>query len=171
MCLSQFFDLPFWQKLVSTLIGSFTGVFIAFSLNRWVSWNRKRKQRKDLIQLLISDLKRNQQVIKRMYDEIEQFDMSGYYKKLAWFPTEDVNIFALQSAGFSRYSLISNIDLNMKLDNIQHKLENLHLKVEIMLKPGIAPSVHDRIMDTIKVDSGNIMSDINEILAKIDEQN
>jgi hypothetical protein len=164
MCLSQFLNLPFFQNLVSTLIGSFTGVFLAFSLNRLVSWNRKRKQRKDLIQLLISGLKRNQQAIKRIYDEIVQYNDVGSYKKQTWFPTEHVNIFALQFAGFSRYGLIDDIDLNRKLDDIQYKLENLHLKVEIMLKVGIAPRVHDNIMDTIKTDSSIIMSDIDEIL-------
>ena len=110
---SHFFNLSFWQALISTLLGAFAGVLSAFLINRSISLRRMRTKRKDLLRLLRETLLKDQEIVKllgkQLNDDLENSDSIFH-------PTYKIDILALEATLPSQYELIDNLDLRQKLE-------------------------------------------------------
>jgi len=119
MCLSQFL-----QSLVPPLVGSFSGVFVAFLINSYISRRKRKKQRKDLLLLLHAALEKNKLRVEKLEEKLERGIYTPHYK---------IDVLPLESTVSLQYELIDSFNLKKNLDTVRYELSHLNRKLDILV--------------------------------------
>lgn len=129
----QFFSLSFFQALVSTLIGAFVGVFLAFSIDRHKSQRKMKKQQKELLRLLRATLEKNKSRIKQLEGELTGYnERETLSKKAVLKPTYTIDVLPLESTVSLQYELIDSINLKSHLDTVRYELAHLNRQLDML---------------------------------------
>jgi hypothetical protein len=179
----NFFDIQFWQNVVSnslaTLIGVIAGIPAAFWLDRRIhQWQESNKlaaqkaslaeRRNHFLRMLTETLKKNHVLLDQMEHEVPKYTI--FY---------NVDTQLLDSTATLKYEIIDDLDLNQRIDLLRYELTHLHRKVELQLE--IAYSIfkvsggHEhynqvrmRLVDAIIIHVRSIKQSLKELLEAID---
>lgn len=133
----QFFSLSFFQALVSTLIGAFVGVFLAFSIDRHKSQRKIEKQQKELLRLLRATLEKNELRIKQLEGQLTGYNEREILLKKGMFkPTDRIDVLPLESAVSFQYELIDSINLKTHLETVRYELAHLNRQLDMFAVTG-----------------------------------
>jgi len=125
-----FFDLSFWQSIVSNLAATFVGVALgvwtALSLEGRKTSKTAKQKKEQLITLLHGSLQKNLNLLEQMSKELPA--QAIYY---------NVDIELLEATASLKYETIDDLDFNREIDQIRYELLHLHRKVDLQLQLAI----------------------------------
>lgn len=135
----EFFDIAFWQNLVSnstaTLIGVILGIPTALFINRQITKVEETKvaeykrteqvlRKKQLLSIIRESLEENLALLEQMESELAPNYVIFY----------NVDTELLESTSSVKYEFIDNLRFNRLIDSIRYELLHLHRKVELQLE-------------------------------------
>jgi len=134
-----FFNLGFWQDLVSNLLATVLGVVVGIPTALWVDRFLIRRQeekeatkeralatqrRRQMLQILREALQKNLNLVRQMEGELQPATVLFY----------NVDTQLLEATSAIKYEILDELELSRLLDSIRYELLHLHRKVELQLE-------------------------------------
>lgn len=128
----EFFNLDFGRQFVCLLISVPLGVLIGLAVNH--SWGEMKKssERRQLLELLIGTLKRNDWLL----------DQLSKYAQTITLPTFNLELVSLSAVASKKYEIIDDFDLCRTIDSVQYELSHTSRKIDMLCAIVCNPSAH-----------------------------
>lgn len=143
----DFFDLAFWQSVVSnfcaTIVGAFLGVFLALIFDKRREKSTEKKQKSKILKMLHDELVYNQKIIKVYNMKFEQAD-SVEIRNYTWTMDANLKVEAWQSFSDSGdLQWINDPDLLRKISDAYHFIGSVSTLSEKYFQLNLTQSIPD----------------------------
>jgi len=143
----DFFDVAFWQSVVSnfcaTIVGAFLGVLLALIFDKQREESTEKKQKAKILKMLHDELVYNQKIIKVYYMKLEQPDNPDI-RNYTWTMNANLKIEAWQSFSDSGdLQWINDPDLLLKISDAYHFIGSVSTLSDNYFQMSLTQSIPD----------------------------